>query len=142
MATPYSSVFDRFLNKVTDYSFLNLSEEELERNFKSYLSSAIVHFRRCKKDLFNTDETLELFNEDLTPEEQEIIARLMVVEYLSPKLITSDLLQQTLNSKDFRLYSQANHIKEIRELRNIMRKESTQMMMEYSYQHTSMDDFR
>jgi len=142
MATPYSNIYSRFLNKITDYSFLNQSTGEMEEGFKSFMDSAIVHFRRCKKDLFDTDDTLEQFNEDLTPEEQEVIATLMIVEYLSPKLITADLLKQTVNSKDFKLYSQANHIKEIRELRNMIKKDASQMMMEYSYQHNNMDYFK
>lgn len=140
MATPFSEIYDRVYNKISDYSFLNLTQNEVEDILESYLISSIVKFKKCKKDLSNRDQTLKQFNEDLSDEEKEILATLMCVEYLTPKLITSDLLQQRLSTNDWNLYSQANHIKEIRELRDEMKSEANQMMISYSYSENSLDD--
>lgn len=140
MATPFSEIYDRVYNKISDYSFLNLTQNEVEDILESYLLSSIVKFKKCKKDLSNRDQTLKQFNEDLTDEEKEILATLMCVEYLTPKLITSDLLQQRLSTKDYQLYSQANQIKEIREVRDKMKSEANQMMIRYSYSENSLDD--
>ncbi|MBE2918563.1 hypothetical protein HPK02_06545 [Anoxybacillus flavithermus] len=100
----------------------------------------MVKFKKCKKDLSNRDQALKQFNEDLTDEEKEILATLMCVEYLTPKLITSELLKQKLSTKDYQLYSQANQIKEIREVRDKMKSEANQMMISYSYSENSLDD--
>lgn len=140
MATPYSQIYSRFLAKISDYSFVSLTQEELEANLETFLNSAIVQFRRCKKSLYLRDNVAKTFDEDLTDEEQEILSKFMVVEYLTPKLVTADLLQQTLSSRDFKLYSQANHIKEIRDLRNEMKNEVIKMMTEYTYFNFNMDD--
>lgn len=142
MATNFSDIYSRFLVKISDYSFFNLSQDELEANLDVYLKSAVIHFRRCKNNLAKRDDVLKVFHEDLSDEVQEIIARLMIVEYLTPKLVTADLLQQTLSSRDFRLYSQANHIKEIRDLRNEMKSEVDKMMTDYTYYNFSLDDMR
>lgn len=140
MATPFSEIYDRVYNKISDYSFLNLTQNEVEDILESYLLSSIVKFKKCKKDLSNRDQALKQFNEDLTDEEKEILATLMCVEYLTPKLITSELLKQKLSTKDYQLYSQANQIKEIREVRNKMKSEANQMMISYSYSENSLDD--
>lgn len=140
MATPFSEIYDRVYNKISDYSFLNLTQNEVEDILESYLLSSIVKFKKCKKDLSNRDQALKQFNEDLTDEEKEILSTLMCVEYLTPKLITSELLKQKLSTKDYQLYSQANQIKEIREVRDKMKSEANQMMISYSYSENSLDD--
>jgi hypothetical protein len=142
MATPFSDVYAFFTSKISDYSFLKLTQIELEDNLENYLNSASVKFRRCKKDLSDKDKANNQFNIDLSDEEKEILSTLMIVEYLSPKLVTSDLLQQQLGTKDYKLYSQANHIKEIRELRDLYKKEANQLMMDYSYLNGSLDGLK
>lgn len=141
MATPYESIYARFAPKITDYSFASIEDEEvIEQHFETYLKSSIIKFRYCDK-LSERDETLKVFSKDLTEEEQEILSVLMSVEYLTPKLITDDLLKQTLSSKDYRLYSQANHIKELRELRDMYLKEAKNLMVLYTFNKNKMDDF-
>ena len=141
MATPFREVYERVYNKISDYSFTKLTKDEVEDVLESFLLSALVKFKTCKKDLSDRDLTLKQFNEDLTDEEQEILATLICVEYLTPKLITDELLQQRLSTKDYNLYSQANQIKEIRELRDKLKSEANQMMINYSYSKKSLDEF-
>ena len=141
MATPFKEIYDRVYNKISDYSFTKLTQDEVEDVLESFLLSALVKFKTCKKDLSNRDLTLKQFNEDLTDEEKEILATLICVEYLTPKLITDELLQQRLSTKDYNLYSQANQIKEIRELREKFKSEANQMMINYSYSKKSLDEF-
>ncbi len=140
MATSYEDIYARFTPKVTDYSYLNLVEDEIEDTLETFLKSSIIKFRYCDK-LSDRDETLKQFNEDLTDEEQEILAILMSVEFLTPKLLTDDLLKQTLSSKDYSLYSQANHIKEIRQLRDVFQKEANGLMILYTFSKSKMDGF-
>ena len=140
MATPFSEIYDRVYNKSSDYTLLNLTQSEVEDILESYLLSSIVKVKKCKKYISHRDQALKQFNEDLTDEEKEILATLMFVEYLTPKLITSELLKQKLSTKDYQLYSQANQIKEIREVRDKMKSEANQMMISYSYSENSLDD--
>jgi len=141
MATPYEEIYSRFLPKITDYSFVNLTDAEVEDNLETFMKSSVIKFRYCDK-LSDRDDTLKQFNLDLTEEEQEIISVLMCVEYLTPKLLTDDLLKQTLNSKDYKLYSQANHAKEIRSLRDKYQQEANNLMILYTFSKSKMDGFK
>ena len=140
MATSYSEIYSRFLPKITNYLFIDLPKEELEDQLYTYLRSSIVKFRYCEK-LSKRDDLSQTFNETLTDEEQEILATLMSVEYLTPKLLTDELLQQRLSSKDYTLTSQANHIKEIRSLQDRYSKEAKDLMILYTYKPNKLDGF-
>lgn len=140
MATPFQDVYDFFLSKISDYSFINLTEEELEAVLESYLKKAITRFKKCRQDLNDRDDTLKMFNIDLTDEEKNILAHLMIVEYLTPQLLVAELLRQTLNTREFRLYSQANHIKEVKELRDKINEECEQMMIDYTYSNNGLEE--
>jgi hypothetical protein len=140
MATSYEEIYARFTPKITDFSFGNMADDEVEEYFETFLKSSIIKFRYCNK-LSDRDETLKQFNKDLTEEEQEILSVLMSVEYLTPKLLTDELLKQTLNSKDYSLYSQANQIKEIRELRDKYKQEANNLMILYTFAGSKLDGF-
>jgi len=141
MATSYQVIYERFLPKISDYSFLNLTENEVEYQLEKYLKSSIVKFRYCTK-LSDRNEIEKSFNENLTDEEQEILSILMCVEYLSPKILTDDLLRQTLSSKDYTLYSQANHIKEVRSIQDSFKSEAKSLMILYTYNKNKLSGFK
>lgn len=141
MATSYQTIYERFLPKISDYSFLNLTENEVEYQLEKYLKSSIVKFRYCTK-LSDRNELEKSFNENLTDEEQEILSILMCVEYLSPKILTDDLLKQTLSSKDYTLYSQANHIKEVRSIQDSFKSEAKSLMILYTYNKSKLSGFK
>lgn len=142
MATPYDSIYQSFLQKISDYSFLSMDDTVLKNNLSGYLKSSITKFKRCKHDLSERDDIVGQFNIDLTDEEIEILSIYMMVEYLSPKLVTSDLIAQSLSSQDFNIYSQANHIKEIRLLRDSYKSEADQAMMRYTLYNTDLSDMQ
>ena len=120
--------------------FIDLPKEDLEDQLYTYLRSSIVKFRYCEK-LSKRDDLSQTFTETLTDEEQEILATLMSVEYLTPKLLTDELLRQRLSSKDYTLTSQANHIKEIRSLQDRYSKEAKELMILYTYKPNKLDAF-
>lgn len=130
------------LGKISDYSFINLTVEELEDVLEPFLLTSCVKFKKCLTDLSDRDMINKQFNQDLSDEEEEILSSLMIIEYLSPKIITSDLLQQSLSSKDYKIYSQANHIKEIKEIRKMYKEEANGSMMSYSYSSISLDELK
>lgn len=115
--TSFHEVYDYFLSKITTYNeYTNLTPEELEVELKQLLR---VSLSECVsfKDI-SADNILNEFNRDLTDLEMNIISYNMVVHYLSPKINNIELLKQSLSSKDYQIYSQANHLKELMSLRN------------------------
>ena len=117
MATPYSALYASVLSKISDYEFLKYEPDELNEALHDYLRPAIVRFPFCKQNLTNRDDSNGTFNIELTDTEIEILSDLMVIEWIKTTFIrTATALKQSLPSKDFHQWSQANHIKEVREL--------------------------
>jgi hypothetical protein len=141
MSTPYSDLYSRFTNKITDYNFDGLSQSEAEDIFLGYLKSAIPKFFKCKQDLTDRDDTLGQFNIDLTEIEQEILANLMVIEWINTKINHSELLEQTLSSKDFKMYSPANLLKEMRETKKELQSDNNYLLSNYYYD-SDLSDLR
>lgn len=133
MATPYSKVYAAFLRRISDTDLLQLSQEELSSVLKSFLKGAITQFSKCKQDLSLRDDNLEQFDIDLTDREIEILGALMVVEWLRPTINASYLLKQTLSTKDFKIYSQANHLDELIKLKKEAEEDAERMIMGYLY---------
>lgn len=134
--TTYDEIYSRFLGKTEDFSMqqiLMLEYEQGQEMLLDFLKSSIPKFTYSKKDLSDRDDLMTKFNLALDDLEQEILSTLMVVEYLSPKILKSDLLESQLGSKDFRTFSPANQLKEIRELRDSYKQEANSLMVEYYY---------
>lgn len=129
--TEFQEVYSFFLSKITTNEYLDLNEEELEITFQQILKSALP---KCTsfKGRIKADYDMQWFNKELSDLEKEIIANWMVVEYLSPKIRNINLLKQSLSSKDFQLYSQANHLKELMGLENTCKKEAHYWTNRYS----------
>lgn len=133
--TKISEIYESFLSKISDYSFLSLTEEELEQDLFGYFKTARTKFHRCKNNLDVIDNELgeKIFTVELKPFEIEVLSHLMLVEYLKPQVLSSEALKQSLSDKDFKIYSQANQIRELRLLYNTMKSESNKLITEYTF---------
>jgi hypothetical protein len=145
MNTKLSELYEIFLSKITDYSLIdpNLMEDELNEELFAYFKSARTKFYKSKQSL-NTveDEVGELeFEVELTGYELEILTHLMLVEYLKPQVLSSEVLRQSLSDKDFKIYSQANQLRELNLLYRLLQKEAQKMITEYSFMGMT-DDVR
>lgn len=130
-----SEVYDSFLSKITDYALLTLTDDEIEEDLYRYFKSARTKFYRCKSDLTPIKNDLDelYFPLGLHPFEVEILATLMLVEHITPTLNSSEVVKQSLSDKDFKVYSQANQLRELRLLRRELKSEANKMITEYTY---------
>ena len=140
MATPYMSIFTSFLDKVTDPYLAEMEDDELSAYLIRLLNNSVPKFRKCKNNLNDRDDILEQFNMTLFDEDIEILANLMVIEWLRPQVNNLELLKQALSSKDFNISSQANHLKELQALRKDAQSEISKLLVDYSYNNNSLDD--
>jgi hypothetical protein len=136
--TPFTDVFQRFLNKVTDSNLASLLPDTLESIMTEYLRSAIVRFRKCKQNLQDFDVDLQQFNIDLTIEEIEILANWMRLEWIDQQINRIELVKQSLSSKDYAMYSQANHLQSLLSLRDVTSKDNYTLMKYYSYDNNDL----
>lgn len=115
--TSFQEVYNCFLAQITTYNeYTDLTQEELEVELQQLLRMALAECLSFKD--VSADFILNEFNKDLTDLEINIISYNMIVHYLSPKINNIELLKQSLSSKDYQFYSQANHLRELMNLRN------------------------
>lgn len=136
MATPYSEVFDLFLASIQDYRINRLYEksvEDMENYLMPFLIKAITNFRKCKTDLEDRDDTNKVFNQTLSTDEKVILSNLMIVEWLTKEVNDILSLRNFLQDTDFKTYSQANNLKEKRELLTTMKEMVDKQIVQYSY---------
>lgn len=131
--TPFSDIFQRFFNKVTDSDLALLPQENLDSIMQQFLQSAIVRFQKCKKDVNNIDTVNQTFNVLLNSVEIEILANWMKYEWIDQQTNRIELLKQSLSSKDYAMYSQANHLDKLLTLKQQVYLENNQMIIDYSY---------
>lgn len=106
--TQFQDIYNSFLSKITSYDYLKLTGEELNMEFMQLLKTSLSKFRK-KKDI-KPNYQIEEFNRELEDIEIEILALGMVCAWLLPKINNVELIKQRLSSNDWKMYSQANHI--------------------------------
>ncbi|WP_323709345.1 hypothetical protein [Mammaliicoccus sciuri] len=131
--TDFTLIYDKFLSKLTDFSYLQLEKEVLESDLKTRLIIALSDFTTLDEDKKLYDDHSDCFIENLSVEEQEILARLMVVNYLDRFIFSEDLLKSSLNSKDYKQYSPTNLVKELRQLKSQFQSSVDTKMNAYSH---------
>jgi hypothetical protein len=137
MATPLTGVYDFFLTKVTDYTFIKLNGTgDLEPVLFKHLRSSIVKFTNCKKPLTINNSN---FDSDLNDFEKEILATLMTISYITGKITHVKNMEQILTDKEYRQFSTANHLSQLITLKREMNLEVSNLMISYSYQ-SGLDD--
>jgi len=144
MGTPITTVYSSFLRKLSDYKFA-ISEENdreyIEKTFYGYYETARAEFYHCSKDLQTNADGVESFlsadkisiNANLNNLEVEILSMLMLIEYFKPVIIRNETLEQALGDSDFNIYSQANHINQLKDLYRELRREVNSKIIRYTF---------
>lgn len=140
MATSYDNIYDRFVNKITDFNIVELDDYSLGDMLKGWLKSAIVRSRKCQHDLSKRDDELQEFEEDLSDLEIELLAMGMVDAWLSQYLNSTENVLQFIGGKEEKYYSQANHVAEVRALREQNLIEMNRLHNYYTYTNNSYFD--
>ena len=133
MATSYEEIYNLAANKITDPEIAILLPEDIEELFHGYLISAIPKFRKCKNDLSDRDDELRQFNVDLLDVEKEILAILVVREWLQPQLYSALLTKQVFSDKEQKYYSQSSHLSELRALDETLKIDAQKLSRDYTY---------
>lgn len=132
--TDIQELYDIFLSKITDYRLLAMTNAEIDDDLLGYFKSARAKFYRCKNDLTIVEDVEgKKINSDLSYFEMEVIVNLMLVEHITPQLLSSENMKQSLSDKDFKIYSQANQLREIRLLLEGYERKANKMITEYTF---------
>jgi len=145
MSVSYDVFAQAFLDKVTEYDF---PIKDYERNgmIDRYMKRAISEFRKiCKYDFSTTaDDVVREFDVDVEPEDidelADIISEGMLTQWMKPYVYKQENLESALNTRDFTTYSPAELLRQIKEAYSSAKRDFTNMMREYSYNHGDLTD--
>ncbi len=130
--TPYSNVFTYFLGRLENSNYVNMEDADILIDEKLLLNMAIDNFEYPKISLIK-DDTSALFTETLTNGEIQILALLMVVEWIKRQIRNINLIKQNLSTKDFKMTSQAAHLESLLKLQDNIESEIETKKTKYSY---------
>lgn len=125
MATPFETIIDCFMGKITDDMYLELTYEDTMRDAKLFLLDAIPYFEFPRFALYDYDAELEEYNIDLTREEINIFALLMKTAWLERQINSVENTRMKYSGSDFKMTSQANHLSKLLQLKAENVREST-----------------
>lgn len=125
MATSFETITNKFLGKITDDMYLELTPEDTLRDAKSFLLDAIPYFEFPRFALYDYNVELEEYNIDLTDEEINILALLMKTAWLERQINSVEHTRMKYSGSDFKMTSQANHLSKLLQLKSENVREST-----------------
>ena len=139
MATTFETIIDRFLGKITDDMYLELTPEDTIRDAKQFLIDAIPYFEFPRFALYDYNADLEEYNVDLTAEEVNILALLMKTAWLDRQINSIEVTRMKYSGADFKLTSQANHLSKLLQLKSENVRESTHAQRLYKRRKFNKD---
>lgn len=176
MATSFTAVYNRFLNKITDDMYMELTPADTVKDLQRLLIDAIPGFEFPRKNLNNytidietirEDEITEddfvigilwddlidgeeqvplavvehsTFNDDLTFEEINILAILMMIGWVQRQVTSIENTRMKYTGADFKMTSQANHLSKLLTLLTECQRQSHHMQRLYRRRRPSTED--
>ena len=168
MGTSFVDIYNRFLGKITDDMYMELTPEDTIRDLRSLLINAIPGFEFPRKNLgdyyvetlvvredkveqgdfiigvvWNTPDGPEdenkpdayversYFNAELTAEEENILALLMMCGWLQRQVTSIENTRMKYSGSDFKMTSQANHLAKLQNLLAECQRQSFHMQRLY-----------
>lgn len=136
--TSYDVVYGRFLNSMTDFSFVDLDNTTLNDMLKEWLRSAIVK-TRTSSDLSRNDDD-EVFNNDLNDTDIELLAMGMRLSWLDQRINSTEYTNLFVGGKEQKFYSPSSQLSELRALRADTLREMQQIYTYSTYNNNSYFD--
>ena len=165
MATPFTTIYNRFLGKVTDDMYMELTPQDTLRDLSNILIQSLPTFEFPRVNLYDysigtkkipvdeynnlgfivetNDEFIEVddskFNIDLTEEEINILAILMMATWLQRQITSIENIRMKYSGPDFKMTSQANHLSKLLSLSTEVRRDSSHMQRLYKRRKVNSD---
>lgn len=164
MGTLFASVYNRFLGKITDDMYMELTPQDTIKDLQNLLIDAIPGFEFPRKSLeynilerpINKDsvniqgflienadgdgyEDVSSFTAILSSEEINILAILMMNSWLQRQITTIENIRMKYSGTDFKMTSQANHLAKLLTLLKETQRQSLHMQRLYKRRRTGAD---
>lgn len=141
MATPFTTIYESFLARVTDEMYLEMTDGEVTEQLQTILINSLNRFNYPRFDIqdyelgsfdylgeYNgvdsdyIDSPLYAwiggkFNDDLTVEEINILSVCMLAEWFIQQIANTNLTRMIYTGSDFKMSSQASHLNRLNTLK-------------------------
>lgn len=161
MGTKFASVYNRFLGKITDDMYMELTPEDTMRDMLALLEDAMpgFEFPRFKPDYtVSIEEGTEgdfvftsvdgvsyvdnsAFEAELTSEEINIYAILMMCAWIQRQTSSIEVTRMKYSGTDFKMTSQANHLAKLLSLLKEAQRQSHHMQRLYKRRRSNEDGY-
>ena len=167
MGTLFIDIYNRFLGKITDDMYVELTPEDTIKDLQQLLVDAIPEFEFPRQNLYDytinleeigqqyvgnndfiisTDENTAMvivdrssFAATLTEEEMNIIATLMTIGWLQRQIDSIENTRMKYSGADFKFTSQANHLQKLITSRDEKRRQSMHLQRLYKRRRFNKD---
>lgn len=160
LQTKFAKVYNRFLGKITDDMYVELTPEDTLRDLHELIMQALPEFEFPRIDLYDYTEDVEVipkeevtgedfalsvilddsetvivdnscFNNELTPEEINILAILMMIAWVQRQVTSIENTRMKFSGADFKMTSQANHLQKLLSLLGECQRQSKHLQRLY-----------
>ena len=145
MSVSYDVFAGAFLSKITEYTFMQLQEENRTAIVDGFLKRAVPKFAKvCRHSLTECDDGARVFLADIPADELDeivdIVSEGMLEQWMKPYVYRQENLENILNSRDFTTYSPAELLLRVGNAHAKVQRDYTNMIREYSYNHGDLSD--
>ena len=141
--TSFSKVYESFFGKITDDMYMEYTEADTMAIAQDLLLTAIHKFEFPRRPLdYILDHHEEIdpdghahlvgaFKAVLSPEEINILATYMIVEWIGQQLASVELTRMKYSGADFKFTSQANHMQKLLQMKKDYEREGFHLQRLY-----------
>lgn len=145
MGVSYDIFASAFLEKVEEYKFIQLPELDREQIIDGYMKRACAQFKKnCKYDIITGDDDARELLADIADEDideiADIVSEGMLVQWMKPYMYKQENLENMLNTTDYSSYSPAELLYRITSAYKMCKRDFSNMIKEYSYNHGDLSD--
>lgn len=131
MGTAFEEVYDFFMTLVGDYrliSLFNSSQTDFNTYLSAWLIQAIPQFSNCDQSLAYSNSA---FTATLTQKNINILTLLMKKLWLEKEIDNILQMNNLVQDRDFKTFSQGQNMKAKQDRYNMMKEEVSQQLVEY-----------
>lgn len=143
MTLSYDIIFSNFLGNITEYDFVKMDATDVNEIMVEKLHSVLAepYIRRLFSSAVLDDEVQTFsFEMEYSVEESadidfvvEVLSKGMVVKWLDPQVKSKLNIAQMFGTKEQKMFSQASHLKEIKDLLHTVKHEVRSLIRDRGY---------
>lgn len=141
----YDDIFNSFLGEITDFDIAALAESDADEQMTEWLHKAV--YNPHITDLFSSislDDDIHIITYEMRTARDDVVdmgfvinllGKAMAYEWVSPQVNRTTNLHQMFSNSDAKFYAQANHLSQLRELRDDLESEFKSLVDNRSLHH-------